>query len=139
MSAFKKFNSLTGDDKQPEVHIELALQGVGPDPTKSSLEPTNDSLPPVDRGTKAWSAIAGGFLALFVQFGLGTFDEPPKTQNNLPLVRHPRCTLDLMLGSRPVLYSCLVQCPCSQVNCPSPDGSAHLIALFGVYRSPPQR
>lgn len=78
MSSLKKFSSLTGGNEQPEVHLELALKG-GPDPTKFSLEKTYDRpLPPVDGGTKAWSAIAGGFLALFVQFGLGKFQEPPK-------------------------------------------------------------
>lgn len=74
MSSLKKFSNLTGDDKQPEVLIELALKD-GPNPTKLSLEQTYErSLPPVDGGIKAWSAIAGGFLALFVQFGLGKFE-----------------------------------------------------------------
>ena len=106
MSALKEFNGLAG---HPEGHIEPALQDLGPDPNKSSLEPSNDSLPPVDGGTKAWSAIAGGFLALFVQFGLGKFEEPPKTQISFRL--SDIFDAHLMLGPRPVSYSCLAQCP----------------------------
>jgi hypothetical protein len=89
-----KFNSLADDYKHPNVHLELALRNIGPDASKASLEPTYAygdrplppvPLPPVDGGIKAWSSIAGGFLALFVQFGLGTCKEPPRSHNtNLP-------------------------------------------------------
>lgn len=74
MSTLKRFNSLTGDDGHPEpqVQIVFARRDPGPDALKSSIEITQDRpLPPVDGGIKAWSAIGGGFLALFVQFGLG--------------------------------------------------------------------
>lgn len=79
MSALKRFNSLTGDDGHPEpqAQIVFAFRDPGPDVGKSSIEITHDRpLPPVDGGVKAWSAIGGGFLALFVQFGLGKWRTP---------------------------------------------------------------
>jgi hypothetical protein len=74
MAALKRFSSITGDDGHPDLHVELELvfRDPGPEFRKSSPEIAHDPpLPPVDTGIKAWSSIAGGFLALFVQFGLG--------------------------------------------------------------------
>jgi len=74
MAQLKRFGSITGDDGHLDVHFELELvfRDPGPEFRKSSLEKIYDyPLPPVDGGIKAWSSIAGGFLALFVQFGLG--------------------------------------------------------------------
>ena len=93
MSGLMKYDSLADEYKQPHVHLELPFRNLGPDPSKSPLEPTYPygdrplppiPLPPVDRGIKAWSSIAGGFLALFVQFGLGTSKEPPRPHNTNP-------------------------------------------------------
>ena len=88
MSSLKKFSSLTSDDNLPEVHIELALRDSALGATKSSLLlPYEHPLPPVDGGIKAWSAIGGGFFALFVQFGLGkSLEQPLKPHHNLPFV-----------------------------------------------------
>jgi len=100
MSALKKFSSLTGDDNQPEAQIELVLRDPGPDVGKSSLELTDGRpLPPVDGGTKAWSAIGGGFLALFVQFGLGKSKDLIKSHYGLPLLL---CVLDVLRARCPL-------------------------------------
>jgi hypothetical protein len=74
MSALRRFSGITGDDGNPDLQVELELvfRDPGPEPRESSPEIASDPpLPPVDTGIKAWSSIAGGFLALFVQFGLG--------------------------------------------------------------------
>lgn len=77
MATLKRFNSISCDDGHLDTHYELdeialVFKDPGPEFHKPSLEAaTVDPLPPVDGGIKAWSAIGGGFLALFVQFGLG--------------------------------------------------------------------
>ena len=75
MAQLKRYSSITGDDGHPDdLHFELEVvfREPGPEFRKPPIEETYDPpLPPVDGGIKAWSSIAGGFLALFVQFGLG--------------------------------------------------------------------
>jgi hypothetical protein len=93
MYPLKKFNSFTGDDGHSEVHIQLAFRDPSPDMFKPPLELAQDRpLPPVDGGIKAWSAIGGGFLALFVQFGLGRSEErlknPISTSRGRPASMH---------------------------------------------------
>ena len=136
MSNLEKFSSLTGHDKQPEGHIELALTN-GSDPTKDPLEKAYERpLPPVDGGTKAWSAVAGGFLALFVQFGLGKFQEPPKTYTSHQLVGHLRSTLDLILGQRPVSHTCPGRCPVIRCIAVTARHSRASIVPFNTRYSP---
>jgi len=103
MAQLKRYSSITGDDGHPDdLHFELEVvfREPGPEFRKPPIEETYDPpLPPVDGGIKAWSSIAGGFLALFVQFGLGKWRSG---QNPIPNSRSRTASMHTLIPMPPL-------------------------------------
>jgi hypothetical protein len=75
MSALEQLkNGSYIEGKSGSTDVEAARKELGPNTVQTPLQLADERLlPPVDGGIKAWSVIAGAYLALFVQFGLGEF------------------------------------------------------------------